>query len=140
MCGVTAPPVRSWRMGYSEILLGADVSSWPMRATLLLFSVNQIRFPLAAMPYGLLSALGSVKYRGALDPAGASSSPSCPDPAVDEHVGAKSQPGSANQTLPVASIAVPHTLPTAAPLQSEYSWTAPAVGRGVAAAVDVGVG
>src|SRR6266480_2418663 len=32
-----------------------------MRATLLLFSVNHTRLPLAAMPYGLLSALGVVK-------------------------------------------------------------------------------
>src|SRR5438045_643452 len=32
-----------------------------MRATLLLFSVNQIRLPLAAMPYGLVLALGVVK-------------------------------------------------------------------------------
>src|SRR5690348_8085244 len=73
--------------------------------------------------------LGSVKKRGALDPAG--SSPIWPVPALAEQVGAKSQPGSANQTLPAASIAVPHGSPTPPAAARGNSWMPPAVGAGV---------
>src|SRR5438445_4814274 len=55
------PPGSCERMRYSEIRSLLAVSRLPMRATLLLFSVNHTRLPLAAMPYGLLLALGVVK-------------------------------------------------------------------------------
>ena|SRR5438477_8173624 len=61
-CGVLLLSGRT--IGYSEIALVA-VFSEAIRSTLLLFSVNQTRLPLAAIPYGLLFALGVGKSRTA---------------------------------------------------------------------------
>src|SRR5437588_686635 len=84
-----------------------------MRSTLLLLGVvNQsIPEPSNARKMGWLPVmLGRVKNTMVL--VEALSSPICPGGVLAEHVGAKSQPGSANHTLPALSIAVPHGSPT----------------------------
>src|SRR5947209_18897993 len=79
---------------------------------MLLFGVVNHRFPdpsKAKKAGWLPETLGSLWNTSWCDEA--VSSPIWPTPALGEHVGAKSQPGSANQTLPALSIAVPHGSP-----------------------------
>src|SRR5437588_758759 len=113
-----------------------------MRSTLLLLGVvNQsIPEPSNARKMGWLPVmLGRVKNTMVL--VEALSSPICPGGVLAEQVGAKSQPGSANHTLPALSTAVPHGSPTPPFAGKELivGWEAEAAAAKVALAAKVSV-